>query len=109
MTDLIVLPFIFIMLTGFLIIPWLTPITAIVVLGQIFRTGHYRQSLLSITICLYGVLTTIGIWFYDSLNEINTIVENPEYFIFPQLLFLILGIREQARSPCLLNGRHSIT
>ncbi|MGI9282040.1 MAG: hypothetical protein ACR2PX_20750 [Endozoicomonas sp.] len=97
MNDLIALPFILIMLTGFLVIPWLTPISALAFLAFSIRSGDHRQTPASLLLSIYGLVSSIGIWFTEGMVTIDYIAENPQFFLLPPVVLLMLAIKEQRK------------
>ena len=96
MIELLALPILFIMLTGFLLVPWLTPLSAVILLFHIIRNHKYPQALCSCLLCCYGLISSVGIWFVNPATaDINKITDQPQFMLLPQLVVLLFACREQ--------------
>ncbi|MGI9276845.1 MAG: hypothetical protein ACR2PT_18615 [Endozoicomonas sp.] len=94
MTDLLVLLLIATTLAGFLIVPWLTPLTAALLLLYSYIKHRIRQSPVTCLISFYGIISP-ALWFIESMDVIEHIFGSPQLYILPQAILLFLAIREQ--------------
>ncbi len=97
MIDFLIWPLIFIMLSGFLIVAWLAPLSAGLALAGMFLKYPLETIKFSVLLCLYGLVTTVVIWFTDDMSAMSWVANNPLYSLVPQLVVLGLALVEQSR------------
>ncbi len=99
MTEILIGPIIFIMVTGILLVPFATPLACA---GWIFGNLSGRVAVLkapiSFFLALYGLVLTVGIWFVNPSREaIEAVAGAPVPALGIPLLILLLALFEQYR------------
>ena len=99
MDEIIILPVIFIMVMGILVVPFITPVLCLIYLVSAMK-GWFPPSKMPVSffVVLAGFVVTVGFWLINpGTGEIQYIVDQPLITLLPQLILLGLALLELMR------------
>ena len=98
--EFLVVPLLIFMLTGVLVVPFVTPVACIAwIYGALFGKVPLSQTPVSFLLSLFGLGLTVGIWFMDtSFDRIDKVVNNPLPAIGIPCVFMLYALWEQKKA-----------